>query len=158
LKNRYNKMIFFAGATLLVDQLTKVIVEHTFPEGEVRNVIPGFFSLVHVRNRGGAFGFLSGLNKDHLTLFFLGISVLALCVIFYLYKKMGAGKPWVAAALAMIFGGASGNLIDRLRFREVIDFLDFHVGPLHWPAFNVADSAISIGAVILLYHLVMKKI
>jgi signal peptidase II len=81
----------------------------------------------------------------------------AVGLIFYFYKKTPTEHSWLTAAFALIFGGAIGNLIDRIRFGMVIDFLDFYVGNLHWPAFNIADSAISIGIGIFLYHLIFKK-
>jgi len=86
------------------------------------------------------------------------LMLVALGVIFYLYTRIPPGKPWLNAGLAMTFGGALGNLIDRLRFGEVVDFLDFHIGTLHWPAFNVADSAISVGVGIFCFYLLFKKI
>jgi signal peptidase II len=88
----------------------------------------------------------------------LAVSCVALVIIFYLYVRIPRGKPWLDAGLAMTFGGVVGNLIDRLRFGEVVDFLDFHIGTLHWPAFNVADSSISIGFGIFCFYLLFRKI
>ena len=78
--------------------------------------------------------------------------------ILWLYKKVARDLVFLSFGLALIFGGASGNLIDRFRFGKVVDFLDFYIGTTHWPAFNIADSAISIGMAILIYHLVLNKI
>ena len=121
-------------------------------------IIPGFFALTYIRNAGGAFGLLAGEATRTRAFFFLAVSGLALGVIVYLYTKLPPGKPWITAALAMIFGGALGNMVDRLRFGEVVDFLDFHIGTVHWPAFNVADSAISVGAGILFFCALSRKI
>ena len=131
---------------------------HAFSLHETREIIPGFFALTHIRNTGGAFGLLAGEATLFRTLFFLLVSCLALGVIFYLYTRIAYGKPWVEAAFAMISGGALGNLIDRLRFGEVVDFLDFYIGTAHWPAFNIADSAISVGAAILCLNVLLRKI
>jgi len=89
---------------------------------------------------------------------FLFFSSLATCLIFYFYKKTPVEYSVLAAGFALIFGGAIGNLIDRIRFGEVVDFLYFYIGSFHWPAFNVADSAVSIGMVIFAYHLFFKKL
>jgi len=89
---------------------------------------------------------------------FLFFSSLAICLIFYFYKKTPREYSLLATGFALIFGGAIGNLIDRIRFGKVVDFLDFYIGSLHWPAFNVADSAVSIGVVIFVYHFFFKKL
>lgn len=138
--------------------MTKAIVIHAFSLHETLVVIPGFFSLVHIRNTGGAFGLLAGDATGMRTLFFLAISVLALVIVLIFYSRVTPSKPWIAAAFAMIFGGALGNLIDRLRFGEVVDFLDFYIGTTHWPAFNIADSAISVGAGTLFFLALTRKI
>ena len=83
---------------------------------------------------------------------------MALGIIFYLYMRIPRGKPWLDAGLALTFGGAVGNTIDRVLLGEVVDFLDFHVGTLHWPAFNVADSSVSIGVGIFCFYLLFRKI
>ncbi|MGD8293829.1 MAG: signal peptidase II, partial [Desulfobacterales bacterium] len=89
---------------------------------------------------------------------FLFISSLAVGLIFYFYKKTPSSQPILATGFALIFGGAIGNLIDRIRFGNVVDFLDFYIGNHHWPAFNVADSAITIGISIFIFHLLLKKV
>jgi signal peptidase II len=158
LKGKYTRFILVVGITLLLDQVSKEIVMRGLSLGENLEVIPGFFALTHIRNTGGAFGFLAGEATRTRTLFFLAASGLALSIILYLYAKLPPDKPWVAGALAVIFGGAMGNIVDRLRFGEVIDFLDFYVGAVHWPAFNVADSAISVGAGLLFFCALLRKI
>ncbi len=158
--NNYRKYMIFLlimAAILLIDQVTKGLVTQRFSLHENLEVIPGFFNLTHIRNTGGAFGLLAGEASRLRTGLFLAISCVALGIIFYLYARIPPGKPWLNAGLAMIFGGALGNLIDRLRFGEVVDFLDFHIGTLHWPAFNVADSAISAGVGIFCFCFLFKK-
>jgi signal peptidase II len=157
LKKKYSTLFIVAGIIVLVDQVTKEMVMRAFSLHENLEVIPGFFALAHVRNTGGAFGLLAGEATTVRTLIFVLISCLALGIVIYYYSKIASTKPWVAAGLAMIFGGALGNLIDRLRFGEVVDFLDFYIGTAHWPTFNVADSAISVGTAILCFNVVLRK-
>ncbi len=151
-------LLLVAGATVAVDQATKEIVSRTLPLYKSIEVVQGWFSLTHIRNRGGAFGLLAEGGSGLQTFFFAAVSVLALGIILLLYGRVGSGKLWITLALALVFGGALGNLIDRLRFGEVVDFLDFYVGAAHWPAFNVADSAISVGAGILFLGALLRKI
>jgi signal peptidase II len=155
---RYVRFILVAGMVVLVDQISKVAIIHSVPLYENLEVIPGFFSLTHIRNTGGAFGLLAGEVTAIRTIFFLAFSGLALAVVLYLHAKMAQGRPWAETALALVFGGAVGNLVDRMRFGEVVDFLDFYLGTHHWPAFNVADSAISVGVGILFIHVLQKKV
>ena len=140
LKNKYIKLVVIAGAVILPDQFTKWLILRYLPFNRNISVIDGFFNITHIQNPGGAFGLMAHLSP-----------------IFYFYKKTPAQYSWLAAAFALIFGGAIGNLIDRVRFGVVVDFLDFFIGNQHWPAFNIADSAISIGIGIFLYHLIFKK-
>jgi signal peptidase II len=157
LNNKYIKLVVFAGIIVLLDQITKTLIMGYVPFNKTIPVIPSFFNITHIRNPGGAFGLMANLGPTLRSIIFLFISSLAVGLIFYFYKKTPANYPWLAAAFALIFGGAIGNLIDRVRFGSVIDFLDFYVGSLHWPAFNVADSAISIGIGIFVFHLLFKK-
>jgi signal peptidase II len=120
-------------------------------------VVEGFFNLTHIQNPGGAFGFLSDQSPFIRKTFFLVISSVVAVLIFFFYRNTPASHRFLSAAFALIFGGAIGNLIDRFRFGKVIDFLDFYVAQYHWPAFNVADSAITVGIVILGFHLVFKQ-
>ena len=156
-KNKYVRLACFAGTIIFLDQATKEIVLRSIPLNTARPVIDGFFNLTHIHNPGGAFGLMADLSPLMRSIIFLFISSLAVGLIFYFYKKTPAHYAWLSAAFALIFGGAIGNLIDRIRFGKVVDFLDFYLGNLHWPAFNIADSAISVGIGIFLYHLVFKK-
>ncbi|MGD8962476.1 MAG: signal peptidase II [Desulfobacterales bacterium] len=157
LKNKYVKLAAIAGAIIFLDQATKEIVLRSIPLNATLPVIDGFFNLTHIHNPGGAFGLMANLSPVMRSIIFLFISSLAVGLIFYFYKKTPEHYAWLSAAFALIFGGAIGNLIDRIRFGRVVDFLDFYLGNLHWPTFNVADSAISIGIGIFLFHLVFKK-
>ena len=136
-----------ATAIVAIDQLTKVAIERVFSYGDVHPVT-GFFNLVLTYNKGAAFSFLasaSGWQKQ----FFIAIGLLASLAIVYLLARHGTQRLF-SLALAMILGGAIGNVIDRIAHGHVIDFLDFHWRGWHWPAFNVADSAIVCGAALLI--------
>jgi len=154
---KYTRLAFVAGLVLLIDQLSKAIILKRLPLHQSISVIPGFFDLTFILNPGGAFGFLAGQHSNLRHVFFLGVTSIAICFIFILYRKIPQTHRLLQAAFAMIIGGAVGNLIDRVRFEKVIDFLDFYLGTYHWPAFNVADSAISVGMAIFVYHLVFNK-
>jgi signal peptidase II len=119
-------------------------------------VIQGFFSITYVRNPGAAFGFLAGALPLFRYIFFVAITVTAIVLILYYIRKSKAEELRLTFSLSLILSGAIGNLIDRIRFGEVIDFLDVYLGSYHWPAFNVADSAISVGAVILFMELIKR--
>ena len=132
---------------VLADQATKLTVERAFTQGDSRP-ITGFFNLVLAYNTGAAFSFLAdagGWQKHFLTAVGIGASLF----IVYLLARHGTQKLF-SLALALILGGAVGNVIDRLLYGHVIDFLDFHYAGWHWPAFNVADSAIVCGAALLI--------
>jgi signal peptidase II len=155
--NKYSKLALIAGPVFLLDQVTKYIILNTMYLNESIPVMPGFFSLTHIHNPGGAFGFMAGQSPDVRKILFIFISSIALFIIFYLYHTASRNDSILAAGFALIFGGAAGNLIDRIRFGKVVDFLDFYIGDLHWPAFNVADSAISVGMGIFVFHLLFKE-
>ncbi len=117
-------------------------------------VIPGLFNLTYLTNTGAAFSLLAGSPALWRQVFFIGVAVAALAVIGILYRKLARDNRWYGVSLALIAGGAAGNLIDRIRQGAVIDFLDFYLGHHHWPAFNLADSAITVGVgIFLLLHL-----
>ncbi|MFW6324655.1 MAG: signal peptidase II [Desulfovibrionales bacterium] len=148
--NRYKITGSLALVVLLLDQITKVLVQQFLPLGG-KAVIPGFFDLVYVLNKGAAFGFLNRADIHWQTYFFIGVSALAVILIFQLLRTVDRHDPVLFAGLGLIMGGALGNLIDRIRLGKVIDFLDFYLGSHHWPAFNVADIAISLGSLALLF-------
>ena len=152
-----NPLTYLGALVVLGDQLTKFLLTSHMPVHEGRVIIPGFFNLVHARNTGAAFSLLAGSHTVWRQALFVAVSVLALGVIAYLLSCTPKEETWTRRGLVLILAGALGNLIDRLRFGEVVDFLDFYLGNLHWPAFNVADSAITVGAGILLVTLLSVK-
>ena len=139
---------------IVFDYLTKIAVLGSLAPGESRSLAP-FFNLVLVFNKGAAFSFLSGAEGWQ-TLFFAAIAVVASMVVIFLIVK-NENKTLFCTALALILGGALGNLYDRLVYGQVVDFLDFHAAGLHWPAFNLADSAITVGAAILILESFMHR-
>jgi signal peptidase II len=154
----YRRLAVVAGAVILLDQVTKAVVLATLPLHASVAVVPGFFNLTHILNPGGAFGFMAGQSPAVRKFLFLFISSAAVVLVFWFYRSTPRSQTFLSLAFALIFGGAIGNLVDRFRFGSVVDFLDFYVGVWHWPAFNVADSAITIGIGIFLLHLVTGKL
>ena len=134
-----------AAFVVVADQLTKLLIMTNFSLHEQKSIIPGIFNLVYVTNTGAAFGFLAGDKSWLRQVFFVGVAFVALAVIIYAYGHLRKQGEIFAYSLGLIGGGALGNLIDRLRYGSVVDFLDFYVGSHHWPAFNAADSAITVG-------------
>lgn len=154
------KNILFLAITFLVillDQVTKALIVSTMRIYDSFAVIEGFFSITHVRNPGAAFGFLAAAPPLFRCLFFIAVTVAAIVLILHYLRVSRIEEPSLVSALALILAGAVGNLIDRVRFGEVVDFLDLYVGSRHWPAFNVADSAITIGAAILMVVLLRRR-
>ncbi|MFK5926805.1 MAG: signal peptidase II [Desulfuromusa sp.] len=144
---KYQLFALVAGISLLLDQLSKYYINSSFELGESKRVVSNFFHITYVRNPGAAFGILSD-NAIRLP-FFITISILAALGILWYIRKISSEKRWQQLALGLILSGALGNLIDRIRFSEVVDFLDVHWYNYHWPAFNVADSAICVGVTIM---------
>ncbi len=132
--------------TIAVDQLTKSWVVDSLQLYQSVDIVPGFFNLVYVTNNGAAFSLLADVDSPWRHYFFLGIGTLAMIGLTVAYWRLRKVNRFYSLALALIAGGAAGNLVDRIRLGAVIDFLDFYIGRYHWPAFNVADSAICVGA------------
>lgn len=130
---------------VLLDQLSKITLSRMMVFGQ-SDTVTSFFNLVMVYNRGAAFSFLAD-QPGWQRYFFAGVSLLASLLIIWMLKRH-SGQRLFCWAMTLILGGALGNLIDRIAYGYVIDFLDFHFGGFHWPAFNVADSAITLGAVL----------
>ncbi len=158
MRNKYIRLVVIGGIIVIIDQLTKFFIVKYLPLHDTVPVVSGLFNIIHIKNPGGAFGLLANLSPGMRTFIFLFISSLAVGLILYFYLKTPVSQTWLAAGFALIFGGAIGNLIDRIRFGVVTDFLDFYISKYHWPAFNVADSAITVGIGIFIFHLLFKKI
>lgn len=146
-----------ALAVILLDQISKYIVLRSIALHESIPVISGFFSLVHTRNRGMAFGLMNRPGSDFSFYFLVAATLGAVILLLFWFTKLKDEERRLIFGLSLILGGAIGNLIDRLRIREVIDFLDFHIGTYHWPAFNLADSAITVGTFWVVINLLLRS-
>ena len=144
-------------ALLSVDQLTKALVARSILFQSSKSIIPGFFNLTHIRNRGVIFGFFSHSESRILFIFLTLVSLVALGLVIYYFFKTPSSQRFMKISLSVILAGALGNLIDRVFRGYVIDFLDFHIKNWHWPSFNVADACITIGAFLLIFILVFKR-
>jgi len=158
LKKNYLLFVLTALVIIVLDQITKVYIDTHMTLHESIPVVQGFFNITYVRNPGAAVGFLADASPGVRALFLIGVSVFASCLILYYIVKMKTEDILLTYGMSLIMGGAVGNLIDRIRLGEVIDFLDVYVSTYHWPAFNVADSAVSVGAVILFYKLIRGQV
>ncbi len=140
-----------AAAVVVVDQVTKAIVQRGMVLHESIALTP-FLALTYTRNTGAAFGLLAAAPSGfRLPLFFV-VTVVAAAALFSFLRRTPPGERWLVSAFGGILGGALGNFICRVRYGEVVDFIDLHWGDLHWPFFNVADSAITVGVAIVLVH------
>ena len=154
-----NIIIFILGATavIVMDQITKAAIMTKFFMHESYAIVDGFFNLVYVMNPGAAFGFLANMSETFRYFFFMGITVAVILLIIYYIVKSKPQDMIMVISLTLIFAGAVGNLIDRIRFGAVVDFLDVYIGTAHWPAFNVADSAISLGAILMILGMIVQR-
>jgi len=147
--------LLVTAAVLALDQLSKAVVSHQIGLHESIALIPGLLNLTHVRNTGAAFGILSSQPSLVRSLILLASSLLAAGFILWIWFRQRNTSWSRTIPLGMILGGALGNMLDRVRLGEVIDFLDLYWGRYHWPAFNVADSAITVGILLFLPALIM---
>jgi len=138
---------------LAIDQLTKEVIYKTFEMGESREVISGFFNLTLVMNPGAAFGLFANLPTEIRRVVLGVVTIGAMILVFVLLRNEAKEDRISQVCLFLILGGALGNVVDRFRYDAVVDFLDVYVQSYHWPAFNVADSAISLGVCMLLIRL-----
>lgn len=158
MKKKYVILAGLSALLIALDQITKMYIHTHYQLGDSTPVIPGYFNITYVRNFGAAFGFLAESHPAFREIFFLSMPPVALLVILLILRGVD-DKDWAQIiALSSVFGGAIGNYIDRIRFRYVIDFLDFHFQAVYsWPAFNIADSAIVVGVGILLFLMLFEK-
>ena len=152
------RRIYFLTAivVLALDRVTKWLVEDRIELHDTLQVIPGFFRLTHVQNRGAAFGLFAESPSEWKVAVLVLFSLVALVVVSALLWRNSHSLTMTGMALSLILGGAVGNLWDRVLYGHVVDFLDFYVSSYHWPAFNVADSAIVVGAVLLVAEILFK--
>jgi signal peptidase II len=155
--NRYRLATLWAVVMVALDQATKLWVASTIDVWTGFPVIPGFFNMVHVLNRGAAWGFLDSEHIDWQRPLFIVVTLIALGFIGYMLRSTNGQDRWMITGLGLIAGGAVGNLLDRVRLGVVVDFLDFYVGSSHWPAFNVADCALTVGAGCIILSMVFNR-
>ena len=146
-----------AAVVLLLDRLAKWAVASNIPLHDSITIIPGCFRLTHVENTGAAFGLFAESTAQWKVGALVSFSVIALVIVSALLWKNSHALSTTTIGLSLILGGATGNLWDRMMTGHVVDFLDFYLGSYHWPAFNVADSAIVIGAILLVSEIVFAK-
>lgn len=155
MKLKYVVLSIVSLAVLLLDQLTKIYIDRTMDLHTSITVIDNFFNITYMRNKGAAFSFLASFS--YRLPFFILISVVAIVVILVVMARLRDDQKFTAVCLSLIFSGALGNLIDRMRLGEVIDFIDVHWYDHHWPAFNVADSAICVGVFLLAIDMFIEE-
>ncbi len=169
---KYRLLIIIAPLVFILDQLSKLAVLAWIPEGMRIPIIPGFFDLVHFRNLGAAFGLFSTMSASVRVPFFYAVAAVAAIALGFLYRSLPDRDRLLQVSLALIFGGIAGNILDRVRLGSVVDFLSFHLGDhvldfsiggwqvqtaLEWPAFNIADSAITVAMILLIWSALFEK-
>jgi len=172
MKSKIKFVLWVAVVVVILDCLTKWLIVKYLPQGQTLAVIPNVFDIVHGRNTGAAFGLLSGWNSSLKNWFFYGIGVVAVVFLYYYLKSVSYADKFSMYALGFILGGAIGNIVDRVLRGSVVDFLSFHYYdrildftlfgyhvtlPLTWPAFNIADTAISIAVGLLILQNIRQK-
>jgi len=140
-----------------IDQATKALVVRSIPHLSSNNIVPGFFNITHIRNRGAIFGFFSQSDSLVLYIILTLVSLVALGFVIFYFFKTPTSDRFMKISLSLILAGALGNLADRVIRGYVIDFLDFYVKSWHWPSFNVADSSITVGAFVLIFILLFMR-
>ncbi|MEK7790619.1 MAG: signal peptidase II [Deltaproteobacteria bacterium] len=158
MKSKYILLISLAGFTVVLDQITKLLMTGLLELHQAMEIVPNFFNFTYVRNTGAAFGLLSKAPESFRVPFFIIIPLVALTVIILIFKKTKETELLMITSLSLILGGAIGNFIDRVRFGYVVDFVDLHwFNKYHWPAFNIADMAIVIGVALLIFYTLVDK-
>lgn len=145
-------LLFFAA-----DQASKIAVAREVPLYSSLKVIPGFFNITHIHNKGAIFGAFSQTENRFILVLLPAASLLALGLVVYYFVKTPPAERLMKTSLSLILAGALGNLTDRIFRGYVIDFLDFYIGRNHWPFFNVADSCITVGAAFLIVNLLFQR-
>lgn len=155
--NRQLSYFLFILAVVISDQLSKFIITRKVSLMTIKSVVPGFFNITYIRNRGAIFGFLSGSGSQFIYIVLTLASLTALSLVVYYFFRTPHSERFMKISLSLILAGALGNLIDRIFRGYVVDFLDFYIKKWHWPSFNIADLCISIGAILLIYTFLVKK-
>jgi signal peptidase II len=149
---RFLPIAIVAGVVVALDQLTKLAVQRSLGLHDSVAAVDGLVNVIHARNPGAAFSFLAEAPEWFRGPFFVAMTVVAVVVLLVVAARLPLEERWLRLALGGVLGGALGNVIDRLLYGEVVDFIDVYWGPYHWPAFNVADSSITISVAVVLLH------
>jgi signal peptidase II len=157
LKNRYALSLLIAGIVFTLDQISKSLVRELLPLNHSLVVVQGFLNLVHIQNPGMIFGIFSQSTYTLKSYLLIIVSLAAITFLFFLLRSLKEKNLFFTIALSLTLGGAIGNLVDRIVLGKVVDFIDVYWSTYHWPAFNVADSAISIGMVILVIQVLRDE-
>ena len=157
MKQRKGYLLIPALSVIILDQITKALILRGFSLHEHAPVISGFFNLVHVRNRGMAFGLMNRANSVFVFYALTAATILAVVLLLLWFYKLKEKDNRLIIGFSLIIGGALGNLIDRVRLGEVVDFLDFYINGYHWPAFNVADASITLGTFWVALNLIFQS-
>ena len=157
MNTKYIIIIIVTLPVIVLDQLSKVYIQKTMKLHQTIKVIDGLFDITYVLNKGAAFSFLADKPEGFTIPFFVIVSVIAIGIIGFLFYKTEKSDYVSLIAFALLLGGSIGNLIDRIRHGAVTDFLDFYIQQYHWPAFNVADSAITTGVFLFLFSQVFTR-
>jgi signal peptidase II len=158
MKNKYVLLFFVSGVLIVMDQYTKLMVSLHIPLNYSVKVVEGFFNFTHIRNSGVAFGLFASQQSEYKALMFIAISTIAIIAILVIFHQTPKEKKMVQTGLILIFSGAIGNLIDRILHGEVIDFVDFFINRHHFPAFNIADSCITVGVIMMVIDLFFGEV
>jgi signal peptidase II len=151
------RWVWLSLAIVAADRVSKILLDRSTEPGFQRVIIPGFLNLVHARNRGVAFSIFAGSDWPWLRGALIAAALAAVVLFVWLLSTGRARTGLMRWGFALVLAGASGNLIDRILYGSVFDFLDFHLRDWHWPAFNVADSAITIGALLIFWQMIFSK-
>jgi len=151
-----HRWVIPAAVVLLLDQVTKISIERVTRAGDVHAIIPGLLNLVHTRNTGMAFSFFAEFDPAIVRPILIAFSVATIGLVIWFLRMPGSARP-TTWGLSLVLGGAVGNLADRILRGSVFDFIDAHIGVHHWPAFNLADSAITIGAALVIWDLLFAR-
>jgi signal peptidase II len=151
------RLFLIVFVILTADLYTKALIQENFLLYHPVPVIEGFLNITYVENPGAAFGIMADMDPMARSIFFGVVSVLAITIVLYIYFKHPENSNLIRNASALILGGAIGNMTDRVRFGKVVDFIDIYWGQYHWPAFNIADMAISIGVGLFLLDMFVDK-
>jgi signal peptidase II len=150
--------LFIPGlAVIFLDQVSKGLVLQKLSVHARIPLVEGLFNLVHVRNRGMAFGLMNRAESGWMFYALVAATIAAIALLFFWFTRLEQNNKRITTGFSLIIGGAIGNLIDRVRLGEVIDFLDFHIHRYHWPAFNIADAAITVGTFWVALHLLFQR-